>query len=166
MLRSGAVFDLTVQSIAKEVGVSRVTVYKYFPTVRDILKALSEEKIGLIFSNLPDVAGTERRYLEEFVSLALKVFLDDSHLVRNLVLEAPRVSRRQTAADERSHGNGCPASAVESSRCPRSLLGGAELLDRYPLRTAVSVQPVRTRAIQCAPVQPERPCPCSRWDDG
>ena len=86
VLRSGAVFDLTVQSIAKEVGVSRVTVYKYFPTVQDILKALSEEKIGLIFSNLPDVAGTERRYLEEFVSLALKVFLDDSHLVRNLVL--------------------------------------------------------------------------------
>ncbi|MGZ0219695.1 MAG: TetR/AcrR family transcriptional regulator [Acidimicrobiales bacterium] len=86
VLRSGSVFDLTVQSIAKEVGLSRVTVYKYFPTVQDILKALSEETIGLIFNNLPEVAGTERRYLEEFVSRALKVFLDDSHLVRNLVL--------------------------------------------------------------------------------
>ena len=86
MLRSGSVFDLTVQSIAKEVGLARVTVYKHFPTVQDILKALSEETIGLIFNNLPEVAGTERRYLEEFVSRTLKVFLDDSHLVRNLVL--------------------------------------------------------------------------------
>ena len=86
MLRSGAIFDLTIQSVAKEVDLSRVTVYKYFPTVRDILKALSEETIGLIFNNLPDVAPTERSYLEEFVSLALKVFLDDSRLVRNLVL--------------------------------------------------------------------------------
>ena len=86
MLRSGAVFDLTIQSVAKEVDLSRVTVYKYFPTVRDILKALSEETIGLIFNNLPDVAPTERSYLEEFVSLALQVFLDDSRLVRNLVL--------------------------------------------------------------------------------
>lgn len=86
VLRSGAVFDLTIASIAKEVDLSRVTVYKYFPTVQDILKALSEETIGLIFSNLPDVAGSERSYLEDFVSLALKVFLGDSRLVRNLVL--------------------------------------------------------------------------------
>lgn len=86
VLRSGTVFDLTIQSVAKEVCLSRVTVYRYFPTVRDILKALSEETIGQIFNNLPDVAATERSYLEEFVSLALQVFLGDSRLVRNLVL--------------------------------------------------------------------------------
>jgi AcrR family transcriptional regulator len=86
VLRSGTVFDLTIQLVAQNVGLSRVTVYRYFPTVRDILKALSEEKIGQIFNNLPEAAASERRYLEEFVSLALKVFLDDSRLVRNLVL--------------------------------------------------------------------------------
>lgn len=86
VLRSGTIFDLTVQSIAKELGLSRVTVYQYFPTVRDILKTLSNETIGGIFNNLPDVPATERGYLEAFVSLALEVFLGDSLLVRNLVL--------------------------------------------------------------------------------
>ncbi len=86
VLRSGVLFDLTVQSLAKELGLSRVTIYQYFPTIRDILKALSDETIGMIFSNLPDVPATERRYLEKFVSLALEVFLSDSLLVRNLVL--------------------------------------------------------------------------------
>ena len=86
VLRSGVLFDLTVQSLAKELGLSRVTIYQYFPTIRDILKALADETIGMIFSNLPDVPATERRYLEKFVSLALEVFLSDSLLVRNLVL--------------------------------------------------------------------------------
>ena len=86
VLRSGTILDLTVQSIAGELGLSRVTIYQYFPTVQDILKALSDETIGLIFNNLPDIPAADRGYLEAFVSLALEVFLGDSLLVRNLVL--------------------------------------------------------------------------------
>ena len=86
VLRSGTILDLTVQTLAGELGLSRVTIYQYFPTVQDILKALSDETIELIFNNLPDIPATDRGYLEAFVSLALEVFLGDSLLVRNLVL--------------------------------------------------------------------------------
>ena len=86
VLSAGDVFDLTVQVLATELDLSRVTIYQYFPTTKDILKALSEETIALIFSNLPEVPATERSYLEKFVSLTLDVFTGDSQLVRNLVL--------------------------------------------------------------------------------
>lgn len=86
VLRSGPIFDLTVQSIAKELGLSRVTIYQHFPTVQDILKALTDETIALIFSNLPDAHGSKRNYLDTFVSLTLDTFLSDSPLVRNLVM--------------------------------------------------------------------------------
>ncbi len=33
-------------------------------------------------------------------------------------------------------------------------------------KTPKPVQPVETRVIPCAPVRPERPCPCSGWDAG
>lgn len=86
VLRSGTMYDLTVRSIAEQINVSRVTVYHHFPTIQDICKALSDETIAKIFSNLPEVPATERSYLEKFVSLAIEVFLSDSTLVRNLVL--------------------------------------------------------------------------------
>ena len=86
VLSAGDVFDLTVQVLATELDLSRVTIYQYFPTTKDILKALSEETIALIFSNLPEVPATERNYLEKFVSLTLDVFTGDSQLIRNLVL--------------------------------------------------------------------------------
>ena len=86
VLRSGTMYDLTVRSIAKHINVSRVTIYHHFPTPLDICRALSDETIAKIFSNLPEVPAAERSYLEKFVSLALEVFLSDSLLVRNLVL--------------------------------------------------------------------------------
>ena len=86
VLRSGTIFDLTVRSLADELGMSRVTIYQHFPTIRDILKTLTDETIALIFSNLPEVPATERSYLEKFVSLTLDVFTGDSQLIRNLVL--------------------------------------------------------------------------------
>ena len=86
VLRSGTLLDLTVQGIAQETGLSRVTIYQHFPTIQDILSVLSSETIGSIFAHLPEVAATERSYLEEFVSLVIDVFTGDSQLIRNLVL--------------------------------------------------------------------------------
>ena len=86
VLRSGTLLDLTVQGLAQETGLSRVTIYQHFPTIQDILSVLSSETIGSIFAHLPEVAPTERSYLEEFVSRMLDLFISDSHLVRNLVL--------------------------------------------------------------------------------
>ena len=86
VLRSGTLLDLTVQSLAKELDLSRVTIYHHFPTVQDILKTLSNDLIDELFSSLPDVPVAERGYLEEFVSGALDMFISDSLIVRNLVL--------------------------------------------------------------------------------
>lgn len=86
ILRSKTNLELTVQSLAKELNLSRPTIYQHFPTVQDILQTLSNDLIDELFSNLPEVAPTERSYLEEFVSLVIDVFTSDSQLIRNLVL--------------------------------------------------------------------------------
>ena len=86
VLRSGTLLDLTVQGLARELDLSRVTIYQHFPTIQDILSVLSSETIGSIFDHLPEVPATERSYLEEFVSLVIDMFVSDSQLVRNLVL--------------------------------------------------------------------------------
>ena len=38
-------FDLTMQRLAADVGLSRQTIYRYFPTVQDIFRALSDDVI-------------------------------------------------------------------------------------------------------------------------
>ena len=43
---------------------------------------------------------------------------------------------------------------------------GTRTLDLCRVKTQQTAQPVRFRAIEYRPVQPERSCPCSRWDAG
>ena len=52
-LRNGTLLDVTILSIAKELGLSRPTIYRYFPRVEDLLRALSDEIIHEIYDNLP-----------------------------------------------------------------------------------------------------------------
>ena len=84
MLRSE--HELTVKGLARELNLSRVTIYSHFPTIQDILKALSDEVVAELFSNLTDVSADAREYLKEFVSDALNLFVSDSVLVRRLAL--------------------------------------------------------------------------------
>ena len=86
ILRSGSMFDLTIQRVARELNVSRPTVYRYFPTVQDIFKALSDETIRAIYDNLPQLPLDDPRYLDEFVSVAMGVFLADAPVIRTLAL--------------------------------------------------------------------------------
>jgi len=85
-LRDGTMFDLTMQRLAADVGLSRQTVYRYFPTVQDIFRALSDEVILDIYSNLPDLPLSDPDYMVAFVDVALSVFCADSEVVRVLVL--------------------------------------------------------------------------------
>ena len=85
-LRSETDYELTVQRLAKELDLSRPTIYQHFPTVQDILQTLSNDLIDELFSDLPDASLNERIYLKEFVSRMLDLFISDSRLVRNLVL--------------------------------------------------------------------------------
>ena len=44
----------TIRHIAQAAGVSEATLYKYFPTKRDLYRAIIEEKIKCLFHDLPD----------------------------------------------------------------------------------------------------------------
>ncbi len=79
-------FDLTMQRLAADVGLSRQTIYRYFPTVQDIFRALSDDVILDIYSNLPDLPLSDPDYMSAFVDVALSVFCADSEVVRVLVL--------------------------------------------------------------------------------
>lgn len=85
-LRNGTLLDVTILSIAKELGLSRPTIYRYFPKVEDLLRALSDEIIHEIYDNLPDLPMTDPQFLEYYVSLSIDVFLKDPGVTRNLVL--------------------------------------------------------------------------------
>ena len=85
-LRNGTLLDVTILSIAKELGLSRPTIYRYFPRVEDLLRALSDEIIHEIYDNLPDLPMTDPQFLDDYVSLSIDVFLKDPGVTRNLVL--------------------------------------------------------------------------------
>ena len=85
-LRNGTLLDVTILSIAKELGLSRPTIYRYFPKVEDLLRALSDEIIHEIYDNLPDLPMTDPQFLDDYVSLSIDVFLKDPGVTRNLDL--------------------------------------------------------------------------------
>ena len=85
-LRNGTLLDVTILSIANELGLSRPTIYRYFPKVEDLLRALSDEIIHEIYDNLPDLPMTDPQFLDDYVSLSIDVFLKDPGVTRNLVL--------------------------------------------------------------------------------
>ena len=86
ILQSGNMFDLTIQRLASEAGVSRQTVYRYFPQTQDVFRALSDSVITQIYSNLPDIPVSDPSYVPAFVDVALSVFCADAEVVRVLVL--------------------------------------------------------------------------------
>lgn len=96
IVREGTMFDLTMQRLASDAGVSRQTIYRYFPAVQDVFRALSDEVITQIYSNLPDLPLDDPNYMAEFVQVAVNVFCADSQVVRVLVL---------TSAIGRASGN-------------------------------------------------------------
>ncbi|MBQ88625.1 MAG: hypothetical protein CL433_07275 [Acidimicrobiaceae bacterium] len=85
-LREGTMFDLTMQRLAANVGLSRQTIYRYFPTVQEIFRALSDEVISEIYADLPDLSLSDPNFVPAFVDVALSVFCADSEVVRVLVL--------------------------------------------------------------------------------
>ena len=85
-LREGTMFDLTMRRLATDAGVSRQTIYRHFPNVQDVFRALSDEVIAEIYSNLPDLPFSDPNYMTEFVKVAVNVFCADSQVVRVLVL--------------------------------------------------------------------------------
>ena len=86
VLREGTMFDLTMRRLATDAEMSRQTIYRHFPTVQDVFRALSDEVIADIYSNLPDLPFSDPNYVDEFLEVAVNVFCADSQVVRVLVL--------------------------------------------------------------------------------
>ena len=85
ILRSGSLFDLTAISLGNQSGVTRQTVYRYFPNTESIFKALSDQVITQVYEDL-QLPSENEDALDHFVTKAIGVFVSDSMVIRQLVL--------------------------------------------------------------------------------
>ena len=85
ILRDGSLFDLTAISLGHQSGVTRQTVYRYFPNTESIFKALSDQVINAVYEDL-QLPSDKEDALDHFVTKAIAVFVSDSAVIRQLVL--------------------------------------------------------------------------------
>ena len=85
ILRSGSLFDLTAISLGNQSGMTRQTVYRYFPNTESIFKALSDQVITQVYEDL-QLPSENEGALDHFVTKAIGVFVSDSMVIRQLVL--------------------------------------------------------------------------------
>ena len=85
ILRDGSLFDLTAISLGYQSGVTRQTVYRYFPNTESIFKALSDDVINAVYEDL-QLPSDKEDALDHFVTKAIAVFVSDSAVIRQLVL--------------------------------------------------------------------------------
>ena len=85
ILRDGSLFDLTAISLGHQSGVTRQTVYRYFPNTESIFKALSDDVIKAVYQDL-QLPSDKEDALDHFVTKAIAVFVSDSAVIRQLVL--------------------------------------------------------------------------------
>ena len=85
ILRDGSLFDLTAISLGHQSGVTRQTVYRYFPNTESIFKALSDDVINAVYQDL-QLPSEKEDALDHFVTKAIAVFVSDSAVIRQLVL--------------------------------------------------------------------------------
>ena len=78
-------FDLTAISLGHQAGVTRQTVYRYFPNTESIFKALSDQVIMRVYKDL-QLPSENVDALDHFVTRAIGVFVGDSMVIRQLVL--------------------------------------------------------------------------------
>ena len=83
--RDGSLFDLTAISLGHQSGVTRQTVYRYFPNTESIFKALSDAVINAVYEDL-QLPSDKEDALDHFVTKAIAVFVSDSAVIRQLVL--------------------------------------------------------------------------------
>ena len=104
VLREHSVFDLSASVVARVAGLTRQTVYKYFPTMRELVFALADElTVGFQKAGVDlDVEGPDwpRLYVDAVVDLLL----------------ADPIPNRQVILVSASQGRGMAAATAGTSR--------------------------------------------------
>ncbi len=85
ILREGSIFDLTAISLAEQAGVTRQTVYRYFPNTETIFKALSDQVITQVYEDL-QIPSRRRRHAQSLCYQSDGGFVADSLVIRQLAL--------------------------------------------------------------------------------
>ena len=85
ILRQSSLFDLTAISLGNHSGVTRQTVYRYFPSTESIFKALSDQVITQVYEDL-QLPSENADALDHFLTKAIGVFVGDSRVIRQLAL--------------------------------------------------------------------------------
>ena len=88
IVRKDGAFGLTVAVVAGATGLTRTTVYRYFDGSSDMMYALSDETMQLIYARVAELDPTDRRYLDAYVKVAVEEFCSDSEVNRQTVLLA------------------------------------------------------------------------------
>lgn len=69
-------YKTSVDEIARELGVSKNTIYKYFPTKNLLLESVVENVIGSRKQKIKEIIRTDKNAIEKFVSLL--IFLNEN----------------------------------------------------------------------------------------
>ena len=74
IVRKDGAFGLTVAVVAGATGLTRTTVYRYFDGSSDMMYALSDETMQLIYARVAELDSTDRRYRDAYVKVAVEEF--------------------------------------------------------------------------------------------
>ena len=86
VLRKSSVFDLSIQSVVDESGLSRATVYRYYSTPSDLIAGLAVVTVDDIKEEMK--SGLDAGPAAAYARAAVKVFTSDSVVNRQVVLHA------------------------------------------------------------------------------
>ena len=86
VLRESSVFDLSIQAVVDESGLSRATVYRHYSTPSDLIVGVAAAAVDDIKKEMQ--SGSNANPAVAYARAAVKVFTSDSVVNRQVVLHA------------------------------------------------------------------------------
>jgi AcrR family transcriptional regulator len=143
--------SVTMSQIAKETGIGRATLYKYFPDVESILAAWHERHVTAHLEHLVlirDQAGTPGEQLEA----VLHAYADITHERPQHTELAALVHRGEHVARAEQHLNALVCDLITEAAQAADIRG-------LPRTSAMMSPPASSRSTACMPWAPPVACP-------